>query len=74
MATEQDRARYEEVRATEGRIMGVDFGDARTGLALSDKARFLASTLDQISPGGLEKTAQQVAQIAFLPLWCFWDW
>ena len=44
--------------------MGVDFGDTRTGLAVSDISRFLASGLGYISPGGIEKTADGVAQIA----------
>lgn len=55
---------YEAVRATTGRILGIDFGDARTGLALSDTARFLASSIGQISPGGLDKTAEAVAAVA----------
>jgi putative Holliday junction resolvase len=55
---------YEAVRATAGRVLGVDFGDARTGLALSDAARFLASSIGQISPGGLDKTAEAVAAVA----------
>jgi putative Holliday junction resolvase len=55
---------YEAVRATTGRVLGVDFGDARTGLALSDAARFLASSIGQISPGGLDKTAEAVAAVA----------
>lgn len=50
--------------ATQGRVLGVDFGDARTGLALSDPSRFLASGIGYISPGGIEKTAQRVAEIA----------
>ena len=50
--------------ATQGRVLGVDFGDARTGLALSDPSRFLASGIGYISPGGIEKTAARVAEIA----------
>lgn len=53
----------EEIAATAGRVMGVDFGDKRTGLAVSDESRFLASGIGCISPGGLVKTAEQVAQI-----------
>lgn len=48
----------------EGRILGVDFGDTRTGLALSDELRFLASGIGYISPGGIEKTADAVAKVA----------
>ncbi len=51
----------EEFKTVPGRLMGVDFGDVRTGLAVSDVTRFLASGIGYISPGGLEKTAQAVA-------------
>jgi len=44
--------------------MGVDFGDVRTGLAISDPSRFLASGIGTVSPGGIEKTALRVAEIA----------
>ena len=57
-------ASLEELAKTKGRILGVDFGDVRTGLALSDPSRFLSSGLETISPGGLEKTAQAVAERA----------
>ena len=40
--------------------MGVDFGEARTGLALSDLSRFLASGIGNIPGGGLEKTADAI--------------
>ena len=30
-----------ELAGTRGRILAVDFGDRRTGLALSDESRFL---------------------------------
>ena len=50
--------------ATKGRILGVDFGDTRTGLALSDPSRLLASGLETLSPGGMEKTAEAVAKVA----------
>ena len=52
------------LESKEGRIMSVDFGDARTGLAISDETRFLASGIGYISPGGIEKTADAVAEIA----------
>lgn len=48
----------------EGRILSVDFGDVRTGLAVSDELRFLASGIGYISPGGIEKTAIAVAEEA----------
>lgn len=53
-----------DLTATEGRILGVDFGDTRTGLALSDPSRLLASGLETLSPGGMEKTAEAVAKVA----------
>ena len=53
-----------DLGATEGRILGVDFGDTRTGLALSDPSRLLASGLETLSPGGMEKTAEAVAKVA----------
>ena len=57
-------SRVEELKEIPGRILGVDFGDVRTGLALSDPSRFLASGLETIAPGGLEKTAVAVAERA----------
>ncbi len=53
-----------DLAATEGRILGVDFGDTRTGLALSDPSRLLSSGLETLSPGGMEKTAEAVAKVA----------
>lgn len=53
-----------QLTGTAGRILGVDFGDVRTGLALSDPSRFLASGIGYISVGGIEKTAARVAEIA----------
>ncbi len=44
--------------------MGVDFGDTRTGLAVSDASRFLASGIGYISVGGLVKTAEKTAELA----------
>lgn len=55
-------SRVEELKEIPGRILGVDFGDVRTGLALSDPSRFLASGLETIAPGGLEKTAVAVTE------------
>ena len=54
----------EQLKQTQGRILGVDFGDVRTGLAISDTARFLASGMGTISPGGMDKTARAVADAA----------
>lgn len=53
-----------DVKASVGRILSVDFGDVRTGLAVSDASRLLASGIGYITPGGLEKTVLAVAQSA----------
>ena len=53
-----------DLKDTRGRILGVDFGDTRTGLAVSDISRFLASGIGYVSPGGIEKTAQKVSEVA----------
>ncbi len=47
-----------------GRLLAVDFGDVRTGLAISDAARFLASGIGTIRPGSMTKTAEAVAEEA----------
>ena len=52
----------EAVKRTAGKIMSVDFGDVRTGLAVSDLSRLIASGIGYISPGGIEKTADAVAE------------
>ena len=57
-------AQLTELKNTAGRILGVDFGDTRTGLAVSDISRFLASGIGYVSPGGIDKTAQKVAEVA----------
>lgn len=48
---------------TEGKLLGIDFGDKRTGLATSDRTRFLASGIGQISVGGMQKTAERIVEI-----------
>ncbi len=53
-----------QLKQTTGRLLGVDFGDVRTGLAISDAARFLASGIGTIAPGSMTKTADQVALAA----------
>lgn len=52
------------VKASKGKILSVDFGDTRTGLAVSDSSRFLASGIGYVSPGGIDKTAEAVALAA----------
>ena len=54
----------DRIKATKGKILSVDFGDVRTGLAISDVTRFLASGIGYITPGGIEKTADAVSEIA----------
>ena len=54
----------EIIKESKGKILAVDFGDVRTGLAVSDPSRLLASGLGYVSPGGIEKTADTVAQTA----------
>ena len=54
----------ERIKKTHGKILGVDFGDKRTGLALSDPFRMIAGGIGCVSPGGIEKTADAVAQAA----------
>ena len=51
---------FEKIKQTKGRVLGVDFGEARTGLAVSDAARLLASGIGNIQGGGLEKTADAI--------------
>ena len=46
------------------RTLGVDFGDARTGLALSDLSGFLASGVGTVKSTSFLKTAEEVAKIA----------
>ena len=53
-----------ELKNTKGRLLGVDFGEVRTGLAISDATRFLASGIGNVQGGGLEKTAERVLEAA----------
>ena len=46
------------------RTLGVDFVDARTGLALSDLSGFLASGVGTVKSTSFLKTAEEVAKIA----------
>ena len=47
-----------------GRVLGVDYGDVRTGLAISDEGGTLASGIETISVGGMMKTACYIAALA----------
>ena len=53
-----------DIKTGNGRIIGVDFGEVRTGVAVSDVGRFLASGIGYIRVGGLHKTAEKIAEIA----------
>ncbi len=54
----------EKIAETKGKLLGVDFGDTRTGLAICDPSRLIASGIGYISPGGIEKCADAVAETA----------
>jgi putative Holliday junction resolvase len=57
-------ADVKELKNIKGRILAVDFGEVRTGLAISDVSRFLASGIGNVKCGGIDKTAAEVARIA----------
>ena len=46
------------------RILAVDYGDARTGIAISDNSEFLASPVCTITEYRADRLAQKVADIA----------
>ncbi len=54
----------ERILNTSGILLSVDFGDKRTGLAVSNRGRTIASGIGQISVGGMQKTAAAVADVA----------
>lgn len=47
-----------------GKMIGVDYGDVRTGIASSDLLGLMASAVGAIKPGGMKNTAKAVAEIA----------
>lgn len=47
-----------------GKLIGVDFGDKRTGLAVSNETQSMASGIGQISVGNMLRTAEAVAKTA----------
>lgn len=49
---------------TKEKLLGIDFGDARTGLALSEATGLLAVGAGCIKSGNLRKTAEQAAEFA----------
>ena len=46
------------------RIMSVDFGDSRTGIAVCDKSEMLASPLTVITEYNFQRCAEKVAELA----------
>ena len=54
---------FEDIKQTKGRVLGIDFGEARTGLAVSDASRLLASGIGNIKGGGLEKSVEAIAEV-----------
>lgn len=62
-AKRQNGGKMQRLKETCGKILGVDFGDKRTGLAVSDRTRLLASGIGQISVGGMQKTAEKICEI-----------
>ena len=47
-----------------GKMIGVDYGDVRTGIASSDLLGLMASAVCTVKPGGMKNTALEVARIA----------
>lgn len=45
------------------RILGIDYGEARTGLALSDETEMLSNTYDTLHERNKEVLAQKIADI-----------
>ena len=46
------------------RILGIDYGDVRVGLAICDPTEFLASGIGNVAGGGLEKSADAIVAAA----------
>lgn len=44
------------------RVIGVDFGDVRTGIAVSDESMFLASGVGTVTANGLNALAEKIAE------------
>ena len=54
---------FDRLKNTKGRLLGIDFGEARTGLAISDASRLLATGVGNIKGGGLEKSVEAIAAV-----------
>ena len=46
------------------KIMAVDYGDARTGIAICDRTEFLASPVEQIEEKSMIKVAQKIIELS----------
>ena len=46
------------------RILGIDYGDARIGLALSDPTETLASALDPLEVRSMRKSIDEITALA----------
>lgn len=53
-----------EIAKTKGKILGVDFGDVRTGLAVCDPSRLISTGIGTVNQTGIEKAADAVAAVA----------
>lgn len=56
--------REEGVFSMIGKKLGVDYGDVRTGLAVSDPSGLIATGVGTVKPGGMRNTARAVAAAA----------
>lgn len=54
----------ENIKNTKGKILGVDFGDVRTGLAISDPSRMLALCCETVRAEGIENITRVVGDYA----------
>ena len=46
------------------KIMGIDYGDARTGIAISDESRFLATPVGTVTQRNKDRLLEEVAALA----------
>lgn len=51
-------------RQQNGRVVGIDYGDVRIGIAVSDPARTIASPLENYTRRGPEQDAQRFRRLA----------
>lgn len=54
----------ERIKNTQGKILGVDFGDVRTGLAISDPSRLLALCCETVRAEGMSNIVKTVGDFA----------